>query len=53
MKLVSEQFNRQRNCPRCKKLHLSEDYWCEYCLFDLLDDQFLEPGRYFIMEKGG
>ncbi len=36
MWVVYEQVNRPRICPRCKKLHLSTDTFCEHCLFDFL-----------------
>ncbi|MFT4303055.1 MAG: hypothetical protein ACMXYG_00685 [Candidatus Woesearchaeota archaeon] len=46
----NEPFNRPRKCPRCKKMHCTDDYSCEHCFFSLLNDRYLEPGRYFIGE---
>ena len=31
-------FNQHKNCPRCKKLHLTEDLFCEHCLYQFLND---------------
>ena len=50
---VSEQFFKNRNCPSCGKMHLTEDYFCEHCLCTLLDDR--GPGilKAHTLEWGG
>ena len=51
VKLVREPYNRPRDCPRCGKLHVTDDLHCEHCLYNLLEDQKLEMNRAFTIEN--
>lgn len=39
MKRLYEQFFAPRICTRCKKMHVTEDYYCEHCLLSLLAEE--------------
>ncbi|MFT4303828.1 MAG: hypothetical protein ACMXYG_04640 [Candidatus Woesearchaeota archaeon] len=39
------QLNHYGKCPRCGKLKVGEDYFCEHCCYNWLDGKFIEPNR--------
>jgi len=47
------QYKQPQTCPRCGKLSLNEDSFCEHCLFNLLENKFLDTSRELWRENGG